>query len=265
MRQPPPRCWARKQLLSQWFFIHFFLDLVGTEQWWGDSAKLRILRVTFFSTARTREHVRIQTWRHPDTFADFYLRSMAVNVDSISDLVNRISVGIKVWSSLLHVYRWMRVFRNMLFHTESVISLSLRQWLARRSLWNSNRSLSKCSMLERWRLSIIVSLNYTCICLGRSYSGRHWEISSSETILPQRVSKSFAAIAISMIISVATLIVTMDVLKYAFGIDPAKEELEKSQKKKKKVKGKRTIMVIRYLYVHFSSSPIQNIWSKISD
>ena len=105
-------------------------------------------------------------------------------------------------------------------------------------------------------------LNYTCKCLGQSHSGRHCEIPSSKTILLQRTSKSSAGIAIAMIISVAALIVTMDVFKYALGIDPAKEELEKSQqkkkKKKKKVKGKRTIMVIRYLYVHSSSQPPEN-------
>ena len=108
-------------------------------------------------------------------------------------------------------------------------------------------------------------LNYTCKCLGQSYSGRHCEITSSKTILLQRISKSSAGIAIAMIISVAALIVTMDVFKYVFGIYPAKEELEILKEKKKKVKGKRTIMVIRYLYVHSSSSTIQNIRSEISD
>ena len=53
--------------------------------------------------------------------------------------------------------------------------------------------------------------------------------------------------------SVAVVVVTMDVLKYGLGIDPAKEELDK-MKKKKKAKGKRTIMVIRYLYVHSPTS-----------
>lgn len=44
------------------------------------------------------------------------------------------------------------------------------------------------------------------------------------------------------------LIVTMDVLKYGFGIDPAKGALD--QTKKKRATGQRTIMVIRYVYVH---------------
>ena len=93
-------------------------------------------------------------------------------------------------------------------------------------------------------------LNYTCECLGKSYSDRHCEISSSEIMLRQRLSKSFAYIAIIAMVLVAALIVTMDVLKYGFGIDPVKDE----QQKKKKAKGKRTIMVIRYLYVHSSTA-----------
>ena len=97
-------------------------------------------------------------------------------------------------------------------------------------------------------------LNYTCDCLGQSYFGRYCEITSWYIILRQRLSKSFAYIAIIAMVTVAVLVVTMDVLKYGFGIDPAKEELDKMQKKKKKkAKGKRTIMVIRYLYVHSST------------
>ena len=96
-------------------------------------------------------------------------------------------------------------------------------------------------------------LSYTCECLGESFSGRHCEITSRETILRQRLSKSFAYIAIIAMISVAVLVVTMDVLKYAFGIDPVKEELDKQQQMKK-VKEKRTVMVIRYLYVHSSTA-----------
>ena len=100
-------------------------------------------------------------------------------------------------------------------------------------------------------------LNYTCECLGQSFSGQYCEITSSETILLQRFSKFSVSIAIIAMITAAVLVVTMDVLKYAFGIDPAKGDLEKLQEKKK-VQTKKPIMVIRYLYVHSSSSPISN-------
>ena len=101
-------------------------------------------------------------------------------------------------------------------------------------------------------------LNYICECLGESYSGRYCELTSWDTILHQRLSKSFAYIAIIAMVTAALLVVTMDVLKYGFGIDPAKEELAKMKRKKKKVKGKKTIMVVRYLYVHSSPLPLQS-------
>ena len=59
--------------------------------------------------------------------------------------------------------------------------------------------------------------------------------------------------------SVGTVrVITMDVLKYGFGVDPAKSELDKIQKKKKKEKARRTIVVVRYFYVHSSALPIEN-------
>ena len=56
--------------------------------------------------------------------------------------------------------------------------------------------------------------------------------------------------------SVALLVVAMDVLKYGFGIDPTKKEFEEIQKKKKK--DQRTIVAIRYLYVHLSKTSSDN-------
>jgi hypothetical protein len=50
-------------------------------------------------------------------------------------------------------------------------------------------------------------------------------------------------------VGVAVLVVTMNVLKYGFSIDPAKQEVDKMEKKKKTETGKRTITVVRYLYV----------------
>lgn len=46
------------------------------------------------------------------------------------------------------------------------------------------------------------------------------------------VSKSFAYVAIFMIISTAMFIVIMDVLKYCFGIDPVEEERERIRNEK---------------------------------
>ena len=93
-------------------------------------------------------------------------------------------------------------------------------------------------------------LNYTCECPDSSYSGRHCEVTDSARILRQILCKSFAYIAIIAMVTVALLIVTLDVLKYGFGIDPAKEEFERMWKKKMKLKRKTPVVAIRYLYVH---------------
>ncbi|CAF3304276.1 unnamed protein product [Rotaria socialis] len=74
--------------------------------------------------------------------------------------------------------------------------------------------------------------NYTCECLGDSYSGRLCEISSPKTIMLKTVSKSFAYISILAVVAVAMFVITMDMLKYCFGIDPARGELERIQRKK---------------------------------
>jgi hypothetical protein len=72
------------------------------------------------------------------------------------------------------------------------------------------------------------------------------------------LSKPVAYIAIVAMFSVPVLVAATDVLKYGFASDPAKQELEKKKKKKMMMNGKRTIMVIRYLYVHSSTPPTQH-------
>jgi hypothetical protein len=91
-------------------------------------------------------------------------------------------------------------------------------------------------------------MNYTCECLGGSYSGRHCEITNSRTVIHQMVSKSFSFIAIFALIIVAAFIVIMDVLKYCFGIDPVHEERERIRRKKQVVKCKPAIQ--RFVYAH---------------
>src|SRR5271155_4830901 len=74
-------------------------------------------------------------------------------------------------------------------------------------------------------------LNYKCECLGTS-SGRHCEIVPTRTIIRQIVTKSVGYIAILFLIGVAGFIIVMDVLKYGFGIDPTKDELERIRRAK---------------------------------
>ena len=91
-------------------------------------------------------------------------------------------------------------------------------------------------------------LNYTCECLGNSYSGRHCEITSTRMVVRQMVSKSFGYIAILALIVVAMFIVIMDILKYCFGIDPVGEERERLRRKRRIPKHKPVIE--RFTYVN---------------
>ncbi len=97
-------------------------------------------------------------------------------------------------------------------------------------------------------------LNYTCQCLGDSYSGRYCEITSNTLIIHQVVAKSFAYIAILAMISVVMFVVILDVLKYFFGIDPVDRTRKKLQstKRKKDVERKKSVNAIRFIYVNAS-------------
>ena len=84
-------------------------------------------------------------------------------------------------------------------------------------------------------------LNYTCQCLGESYSGRHCEIKASSMAVKQAVSRSFAFVAIVALICVAIFIVTMDVLKYGFGVDPTERQARKKNDPH---------YIVRFIYVN---------------
>jgi hypothetical protein len=95
-------------------------------------------------------------------------------------------------------------------------------------------------------------LNFTCQCVDVSYSGRYCEITASKLIIRQTVSKSFAYIAIIAMLCVLIFIVVLDVLKYCFGIDLAKNKL-KQKKHKKQSKKKKPGIAVRYIYVNAPS------------
>lgn len=61
--------------------------------------------------------------------------------------------------------------------------------------------------------------NFTCECLGDNYSGLYCEITATRIIVFQILSKSFASVAILIIVSFIIFIIMMDILKYFFGID----------------------------------------------
>jgi len=95
-------------------------------------------------------------------------------------------------------------------------------------------------------------MNYTCECLGEYYSGRHCEIVSTKLVALQYVSKSFGYVAIISLASVVAFIIIMDILKYGFGIDPTRHELDKIrlEKAKKRAIAKRRPIIQRFTYVN---------------
>ena len=110
-------------------------------------------------------------------------------------------------------------------------------------------------------------LNYTCQCLGVSYSGRHCEIKATATAVKQAVSRSFAFVGIVALVTVLTFIVTMDVLKYGFGVDPVDLPAERARRARQGQNGKRRPRtIVRFLYVDapggtpwFDPEPVETI------
>lgn len=80
-------------------------------------------------------------------------------------------------------------------------------------------------------------LNYTCECLS-STSGRHCEDVSTGLRIHQYVSKSFAYIAIIIILTTTSFIIILDILKYVFGIDVAHRECNRIQPKQRASRNK---------------------------
>ncbi len=91
--------------------------------------------------------------------------------------------------------------------------------------------------------------DYKCECLGDSFSGRHCEITAANIVVRQVISRSCAYIAILAGIIVVAFVVIMDILKYCFGIDPTRDELERIRRQKQAKKAKHPV-IIRYTYVH---------------
>ena len=98
-------------------------------------------------------------------------------------------------------------------------------------------------------------LNYSCECLGTSFSGRHCEFVSKSISIHRTVSRSLAYIAAIALVVMIGFFVVMDILKYCFGIDPAKPELERIRRRNalKRIKRKRRLIAYRYTYIHSST------------
>jgi len=100
-------------------------------------------------------------------------------------------------------------------------------------------------------------MNFTCACVHDGFSGRYCEIVSAKLFIIKFVSKSFAYIAIIALASTIAFIVIMDILKYCFGIDPTKDDLERIRRQKafKRAKQRRKPVIQRFTYVNAPPPP----------
>ncbi|CAF0823054.1 unnamed protein product [Adineta ricciae] len=90
-------------------------------------------------------------------------------------------------------------------------------------------------------------VNYTCECFS-SYSGRHCELMVTKIRILKIVSKSVSFVAILILVIFILFIIIMDVLKYCFGMDLTREELQRYRREKQARKQKRPV-VQRFTYV----------------
>jgi hypothetical protein len=193
------------------------------------------------------------------TFVHVQMVLMVLNANLTINLVNQIHVGIMVYilSFLYHQNRNPQLFFFFLIGTCNETSETTFNCTCE-SGWEGNR----CEIRVDYCFNVTCQnkgvcrpslLNYTCECLGTSYSGRHCEIRASKIIIYTIVSKSFAYIAIIAITFVAMFIVIMDILKYCFGIDPTREDLEIIRRKK--LLRKRKPVIQRFIYVNAPPAP----------
>jgi hypothetical protein len=104
-------------------------------------------------------------------------------------------------------------------------------------------------------------MDYKCECLSGSYSGRHCEITEKKIIIYKIVGKSFAYVGIIAMTCVAMFVIIMDILKYCFGIDPIRKDLERIRRAKKAKKRKPVIQ--RFIYVNAPPATFQEPISTI--
>ncbi|CAF4191046.1 unnamed protein product, partial [Adineta steineri] len=94
--------------------------------------------------------------------------------------------------------------------------------------------------------------DYKCECLSKSYSGEYCGIVSQKLVIRQTVSKSFGYICYVMIGCICSFFIVMDILKYCFGIDPAKDQLKRRGRRRgqRMKKIKRPPQIQKFIYIN---------------
>lgn len=78
-----------------------------------------------------------------------------------------------------------------------------------------------------------VDSDWQCLCLDPTlYYGEYCQFKSGTLRLHEILSKSFAAVAIGAIVTTCSFVVVMDVLKYAFHIDPVERERDSYRRRR---------------------------------
>ena len=95
-------------------------------------------------------------------------------------------------------------------------------------------------------------MNYTCECLGVSFTGRHCEIKTKKAAIRQAVSRSFVVVVLVSLGIVGAFIVAMDILKYGLGIDPVQKEDDRRRRRRQMYQRNRQALsvLVRYLYIN---------------
>ncbi|CAF4147425.1 unnamed protein product [Rotaria sp. Silwood2] len=114
---------------------------------------------------------------------------------------------------------------------------------------NCESMINFCNNIICWNNGVCrpLSLNYTCECLGDSYSSRLCEITSLRIKIYKIVSKSFSYVAIIAMSCVVMFVIIVDILKYCFGIDPTREDLERYRREKRTKQRKPVIQQDTYV------------------
>ena len=85
------------------------------------------------------------------------------------------------------------------------------------------------------------NMTWKCICLDPSlYFGEYCQLQTAALTVKKAMSKSFASVAIAAISLTCSFVVLMDVLKYAFHVDPVKTARMKKQEQEEQEKTSKT-------------------------
>ena len=103
-----------------------------------------------------------------------------------------------------------------------------------------------------------VDLQWKCQCTDSNfYYGDHCELKTTVLRIREILSRSFATVAIGAIVTTCSFIVIMDVLKYAFLIDPVEAERDTYRKRRERLRRARRPppingpnIAIRFQYVN---------------